>query len=198
MSRLLLHICCAPCAIYPVETLRAEGVELMGYFYPHNIHPYTECLRRRETLEGYAEAIGLRVIYERGFDLTGFLRRAAFRESHRCLPCYHDRLRSAALVARRGRFDAFSTTLLYSRFQKHDDIREIGESVSKATGVPFHYADFRAGWDRGVAESRRMGLYRQQYCGCIYSERERYYRDGPAVNSAARNNGSAASEPEAD
>ena len=86
----------------------------MGYFFRYNIHPYTECLRRQETLEQYASQIDLRVIYQAGYDLEGFLRNVACRESDRCTYCYHDRLRATALVAKKGRFDYFSSTLLYS------------------------------------------------------------------------------------
>lgn len=173
--KLLLHTCCGPCAIYPVETLRQDGVEVMGFFYRHNIHPYTECLRRQETLAEYAASIDLKVIFQEGYDLEGFLQRAAFRESNRCEVCYHDRLAAAAHMARTGKFDAFSSTLLYSRFQKHDMIRAIGEAAGKRIGVPFYYRDFRAGWKYGIETSKRLGMYRQQYCGCIYSEKDRYY-----------------------
>jgi predicted adenine nucleotide alpha hydrolase (AANH) superfamily ATPase len=108
--------------------------------------------------------------------MESFLRNVAFREAQRCTYCYHDRLNATALYARKGKFDSFSTTLLYSRFQKHDQIRSIGEAVGKKVGVPFHYQDFREGWKAGIEESKRLGMYRQQYCGCIYSEKERYYR----------------------
>ncbi len=148
----------------------------MGYFYRNNIHPYTECLKRQDALESYAKKIDLRVIYQEGYDLNGFIRNVVFRESNRCSYCYHERLRATALVAKHGKFDFFSTTLLYSKFQKHNTIRSIGESVSSSVGVPFYYHDFRVGWKDGIEESKRIGLYRQQYCGCIYSERERYFK----------------------
>jgi predicted adenine nucleotide alpha hydrolase (AANH) superfamily ATPase len=148
----------------------------MGFFYRHNIHPYSECIKRQETLEGYAQTADLKIIYQRGYDVEGFLRNVAFRESERCQYCYHDRLQSTALVAKRGQFDYFSSSLLYSKFQKHDQIIAIGESVAKSAGVPFLYQDFRMGWKEGIAESKQLGLYRQQYCGCIYSEKERYYK----------------------
>ena len=171
---ILLHTCCGPCAIYPVRVLRRDGFDVMGFFYRHNIHPYTECLKRQDALKAYAEQIDLRVIYQDGYDVEGFLRRAAFRESSRCIQCYHDRLRATAMVARRGKFDCFSSTLLYSKFQKHDLIAAIGESVGKETGVAFHYRDFRTGWKEGIRVSKALGIYRQAYCGCIYSEKERY------------------------
>ena len=154
--------------------LRKEGVEVMGFFYRHNIHPYTECLKRQETLSAFAESIDFKVIFQNDYDLEGFLQRTAFRESSRCEICYHDRLKTTALVAGKGKFDSFSSSLLYSRFQNHKMIRAIGESVGKTVGIPFYYHDFRSGWKYGIETSKRLGLYRQQYCGCIYSEKERY------------------------
>jgi len=174
--KLLLHTCCAPCSISPVQFLREQNLDVMGYFYRNNIHPYTECLKRQDALESYAKKIDLRVIYQEGYDLNGFIRNVVFRESNRCSYCYHERLRATALVAKHGKFDFFSTTLLYSKFQEHDTIRSIGESVSSSVGVPFYYHDFRVGWKDGMEESKRIGLYRQQYCGCIYSEKERYFK----------------------
>jgi hypothetical protein len=153
-----------------------EGFDIMGFFYRYNIHPYTECIRRQETLQSYADMIDLRVIYQEDYDLEGFIQNVVFRESDRCSYCYHERLRSTALMAKHGKFDYFTTTLLYSKFQKHDDIKAIGESIGKSVGVQFYYHDFRVGWTEGVEESKRLGLYRQKYCGCIYSEKERYYK----------------------
>lgn len=172
--KILLHICCAPCSITTVRDLRAEGLSVMGFFYRHNIHPYTEMQRRQAALEAYAPTIDLRVIYQEGYDLEGFLRRTVFREAVRCRICYHDRLRATARVARRGKFDAFTSTLLYSRHQQHEAIREIGEAAGREAGVAFLYRDFRPGWKEGIEASKRLGMYRQQYCGCIYSEKERY------------------------
>jgi len=175
--KVLLHVCCANCAIYPINNMREEGLEVMGFFYRHNIHPYTECLRRQEALEAYAEQINLKVIYQEGYDLEGFIQNVAFRESERCNYCYHDRLRSTALLAKRGKFDYFSSTLLYSKHQQHELIRSMGESIGKSAGVAFLYRDYREGWKEGIECSKQMGLYRQHYCGCIYSEKERYYKE---------------------
>ncbi len=173
---LLLHICCAPCAIYPVKTIRMKGFDIMGFFYKNNIHPYMECLKRQETLQSYADTIDLNVIYQKGYDLEGFIQTIVFRESDRCSFCYHERLKITALTAKRGKFDCFSTTLLYSKFQKHDMIVSIGEVVGKSVGIKFYHQDFRIGWKEGVEASKELGLYRQQYCGCIYSEKERYFK----------------------
>ena len=156
--------------------MKAGGLDVMGFFYRHNIHPYSECLRRQETLEGYARQIDLRLIIQEGYDLEGFIQNVVYREKDRCTYCYHDRLRTTALMAKRGKFDYFSSTLLYSKFQKHDMLKSIGESIGKSIGVPFFYEDFRSGWKEGIETSKNLGMYRQQYCGCIYSEKERYYR----------------------
>ena len=173
--KVLVHACCGPCLIFPLSRLRERGDTVMGYFYGHNIHPYTEMKRRMDTLAEFAGNMDLRVVYQDGYDLEGFLRGVAFREADRCRFCYHERLKAAAMVAKKGKFEAFTTTLLYSRFQKHDLIRSVGEAVAAETGVRFHYEDFRNGWKEGIAESKRLGMYRQPYCGCIYSEKERYY-----------------------
>ncbi|PIP39039.1 MAG: hypothetical protein COX19_09415 [Desulfobacterales bacterium CG23_combo_of_CG06-09_8_20_14_all_51_8] len=174
--KILLHICCGPCAVYPVDRLRQDGHEVMGFFFRHNIHPYTECLKRQQTLETYAGQIDLKVIYQQGYDLEGFLQKIIYRENNRCPICYHERLSATARLAEKSKFDAFSTTLLYSKFQNHDLIRSMGESLGKSFGIPFYYEDFRTGWKEGIQQSKALNMYRQQYCGCIYSEKDRYFR----------------------
>lgn len=176
--KLLLHMCCAPCSIYPVRVLRQEHHDIMGFFFNNNIHPYREYLKRMEVLSDYSQQIGLKVIFSKTYDLEGFLRAVAFRESERCRFCYYDRLKATARMAKASGFDSFSSTLLYSKYQKHDLIQTIGECVGKEVGIPFFYRDFRPGWKEGVDESRKMEMYRQPYCGCIYSEKERYCRSG--------------------
>jgi hypothetical protein len=175
--KVLLHICCAPCAIVPVRELRSAGTAVTGFFYRHNIHPFSECLRRQQTLDDYARQIGLEMIWQAGYDLEGFIRSVVYCEEERCLICYRQRLLATAALARQGHYDAYSTTLLYSRYQRHDALRDIGETVGRTLGVPFLYRDFRPGWKQGIEESRRIGLYRQKYCGCVYSEKERFFKD---------------------
>jgi epoxyqueuosine reductase len=177
--KLLLHICCAPCTIYPLQVLRTQSMEVHGFFYNPNIHPYREFQRRLTTLQDYAPTVSLPLQVEEHYDLEQFLRLVVFREAERCRFCYGMRLQATALAAKQGNFDAFTATLLYSRFQKHEVIREIGEQIGQEVGVPFFYADFRPGWQEGINESKRLGLYRQNYCGCIYSEKERFYKAKP-------------------
>lgn len=150
----------------------------MGFFYRHNIHPYQECRKREDTLKDYAEVTGLKMIWQTGYKMEEFIRSVAFRENDRCRYCYHDRLKATAMVAKKGKFDAFSTTLLYSKFQNHTLIRQTGEAAAKKYGLTFFYHDFRDGWKQGIERSKELGMYRQQYCGCIYSEKDRFFKEG--------------------
>ncbi len=174
--RILLHICCAPCSIYPIDQLRENGHDVMGFFYRSNIHPYMECLKRQQTLEEYAGKIDLKLIIAEDYDIETFIQNVAFREKNRCQYCYHHRLQTTAKLAKRGKFDGFSSTLLYSKYQNHEAIRSIGEALSKKIGPAFFYDDYRRGWREGVERSKQLGMYRQQYCGCIYSEKERFFK----------------------
>ncbi len=174
--KLLLHTCCAPCSIYPVKVLKEMDMDIMGFFYRYNIHPFQECMKREETLKQYSESIGMKVIYQPDYKIEKFLQSIVFREKERCRYCYYDRLKATALVAKKGKFDGFSTTLLYSKFQNHELIRQTGEALAKKYDLKFFYHDFREGWKFGVEESKRLKMYRQQYCGCIYSEKDRYYK----------------------
>jgi len=172
--KILLHICCAPCAIHPLETLRASGFRVTGFLFNHNIHPYQEYRRRLETVESYASLVGMELIRRDEYRMEEFLAAVASDPAGRCRYCYASRLERTACEAAELGYDAFTSSLLYSRYQRHEQIREEGERAGNRYGVRFHYEDFRPGWKHGIDVSRELGLYRQQYCGCIYSEKERY------------------------
>jgi len=171
----MLHLCCGPCTIYPLRILREMGFDLTGYYVNPNIHPYLEYKRRAETLRTYAEEQALPVIWADDYDMEGFFRVVAGREDDRCRICYTLRLQETARMAKERGMAGFTTTLLYSKFQKHDLIREVGERLACEVDIPFVYLDFRSGWQQGVSLSRELGMYRQPYCGCVYSEKDRYY-----------------------
>ena len=171
----LLHICCANCAIYPVRLLREAGHLVTGYFFNHNIHPYQEYRRRLEAVEQYASASQLQVIYKDEYLLEDFLSQVASEPTNRCTYCYQSRLKQAAEYAAKSGYDAFTTSLLYSRYQNHEMIRKMGEELGLHYGIEFLYDDYRIGWQDGIKASKAMDLYRQQYCGCIYSEKDRYH-----------------------
>ena len=172
--RILLHVCCGPCAVYPIGQLRDEGFAVQGYFFNPNIHPYQEFRRRLQAARQLAEALDFELKVDSEYGLRSYLRQVVFREETRCGLCYAMRLRLVAAKAKEERADAFSSTLLYSRYQRHELIRKIGEETAAEQGIPFYYRDFRVGWQEGIDGAITMGLYRQPYCGCIYSEQERY------------------------
>lgn len=172
--KLLMHICCGPCATYPAKTLREAGHDVRGYFYNPNIHPLVEFRLRLESAKKMLERMNICADVCEEYDIEEYFRRVAFRESERCAACYHLRLDRAARSAAELGFDAFTTSLLVSPYQKHDLIRDIGRSVGMELGIEFYYEDFRPGWPETRAMSREMDLYRQKYCGCIFSERERF------------------------
>jgi hypothetical protein len=171
---ILLHVCCGPCSIYPLLSLRQKGYSASGFFYNPNIHPFKEFKRRLTTLEGLSKKMTFPVHYDRQYGLQEYLRRVVFNEQERCRICYTMRLEIAAQKAMEVSAEAFSTTLLYSRYQNHALIKKICEGIAEKHGIPFYYEDFREGWQNGVDLSIEMDLYRQPYCGCIYSEQERY------------------------
>ena len=169
-----MHICCGPCTASPLSVLRKDGHEVLGYFFNPNIHPFREFKKRTEALEQLARAMQLPVDYHREYGLKDFLRTVVFHEENRCRLCYEMRLLPTVLHALETGADAFTTTLLYSRYQKHELIRKTAEKLADQHGISFYYRDFREGWQEGIDMAIAMGLYRQPYCGCIYSEQERY------------------------
>lgn len=172
--KILLHICCAPCTVYPLKVLRGEGHEVHGFFYNPNIHPFTEFRRRLDTVSVYSTVAHLPVTIDETYNVEAFLNRVLPLGKDRCLACYRMRLERTFDEARERKMEAVTSTLLYSKYQRHDDIVAIGEELSAAHRIPFLNIDFRTGWKEGLDESRYLGLYRQQYCGCIVSEQERF------------------------
>jgi predicted adenine nucleotide alpha hydrolase (AANH) superfamily ATPase len=154
--------------------LREEGIEPVGYWYNPNIHPYTEYRSRKETLIGYAKDIGMKLEVNNAYALRPFLRAMYPDFGNRCETCYRIRLDETARFAAQQGFDSFSTTLLISPYQDHELIVRVGKEVAAAHGVDFLYRDFRPQFRRGQEIAREKGLYMQKYCGCIFSEEERY------------------------
>lgn len=174
---LLLHMCCGPCSCYPVKKLREDGIEPTGYFFNPNIHPYKEWDMRLKTAKEFAEKVDMNIITDENYMLRDFLKKALMAESvenGRCRMCYTWRLEQAAKFAAENGFDSFTSTLFYSIYQQHDLMKETAEFFAEKYGVSFYYEDFRTGWQEGTDISIDLGLYRQPYCGCIFSEEERY------------------------
>ncbi len=172
--RILLHACCAPCLVVPYDDLKSEGHEVTAVFFNPNIHPYAEYLRRLDAFTVYTGDNNIRVLTEnQQAGMEDWLREVVFREAQKCRICFNFRMDRIARLAEAKGFDAFSTTLLYSRFQKHDLLKAACEAISEQYGIPFVYKDWRTGWNEGVKRYRKLNLYRQKYCGCVYSEKER-------------------------
>ena len=170
----LLHICCAPCANQPIEVLRGDGVEVTGFWYNPNIHPFTEYRSRRNCLREYAGTIELPLIERNDYGLRPFVRAVAEDIEHRCRYCYEHRLEATARYAAEHGFEAFTTTLLCSLYQDHDGIAAAAEHYARQYGVHFLYRDFRPNFRAGNARAKELGFYMQKYCGCIFSEEDRY------------------------
>ena len=172
-NRLLLHICCAPCLTFPLADLqRSCDLEISGYFFNNNIHPYQEFLSRMEAVSDYTAKMELPLILESDYLLEEFLAAVAAKPAERCRFCYHSRLEKTARIAAEKGFDHFSTTLLYSVYQKHELIVKMGNELGEKYGIRFLYRDWRQGWNEGRRLAGRDVIYRQKYCGCIYSEYE--------------------------
>ncbi len=172
--KILLHSCCGPCTIYPLETLKAQNHDVTAYFNNPNIHPFKEFKRRLNTLKDYSKKEKFPLVAIENYGLTEFLQQVVFKEVSRCPICYEMRLAKTAEFAAEHDFDGFSTTLLYSRYQNHELISRSCEKLAKKYSLSFIYEDFRVGWQQGIDQSIEKDMYRQPYCGCIYSEQERY------------------------
>lgn len=173
--KLLLHTCCAPCSVYYIDSLRKEGIEPTIYWYNPNIHPYMEYKARRDTLKEYTKAIEVNAIFEEEYGLDEFCKNVINNLQTRCIDyCYKVRLEQTAKYAKENGYDAISTTLLISPYQKHEELKELGEKIAQKYGLQFLYRDFRVGFREGQTKARELGLYMQKYCGCIFSEEDRY------------------------
>ena len=173
LMKLLLHTCCAPCSVYCIKSLRAENIEPTLYWFNPNIHPYAEYKARRDCLRNYAQSINIELREDDAYGLDEFVCNVADKLNTRCRDyCYPMRLRRAFEYAKANGYDAISTTLLYSIYQQHDVIAQLMQGLSKEFGIEFLYRDFREGWQEGQDEARRIGLYMQKYCGCVFSEEE--------------------------
>ncbi len=172
--KILLHACCAPCIVYPLDDLTSKGHDVTAVFFNPNIHPYTEYLRRLDAFNSYVKSndIGILDDHIEG-SMEDWFRNVVYREAQKCKVCFNYRMDKIADLAQKKGFDAFSTTLLYSRFQKHDLLKTTCEALADQYGIMFLYEDWRTGWNEGVKRYRKLGLYRQKYCGCVYSEKER-------------------------
>ncbi len=177
----LLHICCAPCANSCIEVLRGDKLEVTGFWYNPNIHPFTEYRSRRNCLREYAESIDLKLLEKDDYGLRPFVREVAQNIDGRCVKCYEMRLYETARQAKELGFDSFTSSLFISPYQNHELMRQVAQQAAKENGVEFLYRDFRPYFKEGQEKARELGMYIQKYCGCVFSEQERYLKPGKII-----------------
>lgn len=176
MSKVLLHCCCAPCSVSCVEPLREENLDITAYWYNPNIHPFKEYEARRDCLIEYSGKINLPLIVEEDYGLREFVKNVACDIDRRCTYCYEHRLEQTAKYAAENGFDSFTSTLFASIYQNHELMKAAAEKYAQKYGVKFLYRDFRPNFKNGNQKAREAGLYMQKYCGCIFSEQDRYLK----------------------
>lgn len=176
MKKVLLHCCCAPCSVSCIEPLRAEGIEPTAFWFNPNIHPFKEYEARRDCLIEYTKAVDISLIVRENYGLREFIKNTANNIYGRCGYCYYHRLEETAKYASEHGFNAFTSTLLASIYQNHELMIKYCEELAEKYSVEFLYRDFRPNFREGNKKARDMGLYMQKYCGCIFSEEDRYLK----------------------
>ncbi len=175
--KLLMHTCCAPCSINCINVLREEGIEPTLYWYNPNIHPYIEYKNRKESLEKYSKLINIETVFEDEYGLKNFCKNVINNLENRCADyCYRVRLEQTAKYAKENGYDAITTTLFVSPYQNHEQLKNILEEIAKKYNLKPIYRDFRPGFRTGQNKARELELYMQKYCGCIFSEEDRYIK----------------------
>lgn len=159
-----------------MTVIKQRGIDAKGLWFNPNIHPFTEYKSRLDALKKLETLWNLNVEYTDYYGLKEYLRNVVGNEDNRCEYCYTVRLEETAKKAREINADAFTTSLLVSPYQKFDMIIDIGRMMQDRYSVEFFIEDFRKGFNEGRRMSKELELYRQKYCGCIYSEMERYGR----------------------
>ena len=179
---LLLHSCCAPCSSYVLEYL-SQYFQITVFYYNPNIYPeseYTKRILEQQTLIGQMKSKHPISFMAGAYDKERFYAMAEGMETlkeggARCMKCYELRLREAAEVAKKGNFDYFTTTLSISPMKNAVKLNEIGMRLAEEYQVAYLLSDFKKknGYKRSIELSKEYGLYRQDYCGCEFSKRER-------------------------
>ncbi|WP_461812854.1 epoxyqueuosine reductase QueH [Faecalimonas sp.] len=182
IPRLLLHSCCAPCSSYVLEYL-SKYFEITVFYYNPNIFPESEYTKRILEQQTLIEEMEMK--YPVSF-IAGNYEKEKFYEmakglehlkegKERCFKCYALRLEEAARLAKEGEFDYFTTTLSISPMKNAEKLNEIGNALGREYGVEYLQSDFKKknGYKRSIELSKEYGLYRQDYCGCVYSMQER-------------------------
>ena len=174
---ILLHVCCAPCSLLSWTYFQeAHPFHVTGFFFNPNIHPFKEFEKRKEALRQLGQQTNRFILFEEQYLLEPFLQGVIGKNDDRCQLCYEMRLEHTARKAKELGFKHFSTTLLISPYQKHDLILQTGQLIGENLGLKFVYKDLRSMFKESITLARKQKIYTQGYCGCIFSEKERYDR----------------------
>lgn len=174
MAKLLMHCCCAPCTVAVYDTIKEKNeYEITAFWYNNNIHPKVEYEQRLETLKTYSNMENINLIVVESYDMINFIDHVVKNDikefGKRCVYCYTKRLEETFKYAKQNGYDAVTTTLLISPYQNHELIKKIAEDLAIKYNIKLIYEDFRPLFRQGQNKARELGLYRQKFCGCIYS-----------------------------
>ena len=178
--KLLLHACCGPCSSYVIEYL-SNYFDITIYYYNPNIYPENEYLRRLNELIKFIREFNNNItVIEEKYETNEFYNNIRGLEklgekSKRCYNCYKFRMNKSALYAKNNNYDYFTTTLSISPYKNAEWLNEIGKNLEKIYNIKYLYADFKKknGYKRSLELSKEYKLYRQEYCGCVYSYQEK-------------------------
>ncbi len=181
--KLLMHICCAPCAVAIVDKFKIDyDISFEGFFYNPNIHPLEEYEKRKLSVVQLSDEYNLNVNYHDDYKLEYWKKSLGNDKLLRCNTCYSLRLNATAKFAKENSFSAFTTTLLISPYQDHELIKSMGQAIADKYGIQFYYEDFRELYRKGRELSRGKHYYMQKYCGCFYSFSESDHPKKPIYN----------------
>ena len=166
--KLLLHTCCAPCLVAPYYDLKND-FKITVFWHNHNIHPYYEYQARRCCVLSFVKKEKISIKEYEIYNMADFALFGMKYMEERCYHCYYDRMLQTVKFALKKKFETFSTTLLYSKYQKHDIIKKVCEDLANEYQIEFFYKDFRPLWQQGIKLSKEHNMYRQKYCGCVFS-----------------------------
>ncbi|NLN64904.1 MAG: epoxyqueuosine reductase QueH [Clostridiaceae bacterium] len=178
--KLLLHMCCAPCATGVLKKLTDTGnVSVFGLYYNPNIHPEQENSARLASVQALSRDEQFPVFIEEAMMLDYWKEKLQGEKELRCSTCYALRVDRMAEMTRERGMDAFTTSLLISPWQNHETIKRLCEAAAEKYKVDFLYQDFRPYYREGKNEAWRRGYYMQKYCGCVYSYQESDHKKKP-------------------
>jgi epoxyqueuosine reductase len=175
MKKILLHVCCGPCGTASVKRLQEEGYQVVGYYYNPNIHPEDEYERRLKEAKKLAKTSKISLIID-DYEPQDYFEVVKGKEDNpkeRCLECWSLRLQKTAEKAKELNIKMIGSTLRISPYQNQIELLKIGQEIAKAHGLDFYDKDLVSCFQESVQISKSQEMYRQKYCGCIFSKKYR-------------------------